>query len=288
MLPRSWTRGRRRAVIGVSAAVVCAGAVLAGYAGGGADDGYVAVGAGGGPSGRTAGAPTEGVRLVPLDGPETPGPDNAPRGAPSSAPASRDPEPVPGTNGGPGATTTGPGATTGGPGATTTGPGATTGGPGATTGGPGATSGAHPTPAPGSGPPSADGENPGRPEKPSPPPTPSPTPTEPATPTEPVGPAELSVSPPVREPTDKRWCEKVTVAFHNTGGTAVRSGTVTFGTHIIGALGIDWGTIESAEDLPAPIAAGARTQRTWTVCVESWRVPLGMRIETRDVSVHWD
>ncbi len=93
---------------------------------------------------------------------------------------------------------------------------------------------------------------------------------------------------PVREPTDKRWCEKVTVAFHNTGGTAVRSGTVTFGTHIIGALGIDWGTIESTEDLPAPIAAGTRTERTWTVCVESWRVPLGMHIETRDVSVEWE
>ncbi|MBG0854060.1 hypothetical protein I2W78_19965 [Streptomyces spinoverrucosus] len=241
MLPRSWTRGRRRAVIGVSAAVVCAGAALAGYSGGGAGDGYVAVGAGGGPSGRTAAAPTEGVRLVPLDGPgTTPGADNTPQDTPSSAPASRDPEPAPGRSSAP-AFTSGTSSRT----------------------------------------PSADGGSPGHPEAPPPAPSPSPTPTAPA------GPAELSVGAPVREPTDKRWCEKVTVAFHNTGGTAVRSGTVTFGTHVIGALGIDWGTIESAEDLPVPIEAAARTERTWTVCVESWRVPLGMHIETRDVSVEW-
>ena len=37
-----------------------------------------------------------------------------------------------------------------------------------------------------------------------------------------------------------------------------------------------------------PIAAGARTERTWTVCVDAWRVPLGMHIETRDVSVRWE
>ncbi|MEU1457979.1 hypothetical protein [Streptomyces avermitilis] len=101
----------------------------------------------------------------------------------------------------------------------------------------------------------------------------------------PGGPAALSVSAPVREATDKRWCEKVTVSFHNTGGGAARSGTVTFGTHIIGALGIDWATIESAEDLPVPIAAGATRKKTRTVCVDAWRVPLGMHIETRDVSV---
>ncbi|MEJ8670085.1 hypothetical protein WKI71_21760 [Streptomyces sp. MS1.AVA.1] len=93
---------------------------------------------------------------------------------------------------------------------------------------------------------------------------------------------------PVREPADKRWCEKVTLDFRNSGGTAVRSGTVTFGTHIIGALGIDWATIESSEELPAPIKAGARKEKSWTVCVESWRVPLGMHVETQDVSVQWD
>ncbi|WP_261989632.1 hypothetical protein [Streptomyces sp. uw30] len=96
------------------------------------------------------------------------------------------------------------------------------------------------------------------------------------------------MSDPVREPTDKRWCEKVTLGLRNSGGTAVRSGTVTFGTHIIGALGIDWATIESSEELPAPIGAGVRKEKTWTVCVDAWRVPLGMHIETRDVSVRWE
>lgn len=106
--------------------------------------------------------------------------------------------------------------------------------------------------------------------------------------TAPDAPAALKVSDPEREPTDKRWCEKVTLDFHNTGGSAVRSGTVTFETHIIDALGIDWATIKSAEKLPAPVDAGARKEKTWTVCVDAWRVPLGMHIETRDVSVRWE
>ncbi|MFJ8539150.1 hypothetical protein [Streptomyces sp. NPDC093591] len=101
-------------------------------------------------------------------------------------------------------------------------------------------------------------------------------------------PAKLTVSAPEREPTDKRWCEKVTLGFHNAGGAAVRSGTVTFGTHVIGALGVDWATVESTEELPAPIGAGAREEKTWTVCVDAWRVPLGMHIETRDVTVRWE
>ncbi|MDF3147204.1 hypothetical protein PBV88_39885 [Streptomyces sp. T21Q-yed] len=116
------------------------------------------------------------------------------------------------------------------------------------------------------------------------PPSGSPVPSTPATT---PSPAKLTVSAPDREPTDKRWCEKVTLDFHNSGGTAVRSGTVTFGTHVIGALGIDWATVESTEELPAPIGAGARKEKTWTVCVDAWRVPLGMHIETRDVAVRW-
>jgi hypothetical protein len=121
------------------------------------------------------------------------------------------------------------------------------------------------------------------------------TPTTPAEP----GPAALTVGTPERESANQRWCEEVTVSFRNTGGTAVRSGTVTFGTHIIGAMGIDWATIESDEELPTPIAAGAERTKTWTVCVEAmgvpplersreWgSVPLGMHVETRDVSVDW-
>ncbi|MEU8975558.1 hypothetical protein AB0D11_41200 [Streptomyces monashensis] len=113
----------------------------------------------------------------------------------------------------------------------------------------------------------------------------SPTPT-PGTGTT-VGPAELSWGKPATQDTDQRWCQKVTVEFHNSGGTAVRSGSVTFGTHVIGALGIDWGTIDSATGLPVPIAPGARARPSWTVCVDAWRVPLGMHIETRDVAVRW-
>ncbi|MEY9992576.1 hypothetical protein ABIE67_004608 [Streptomyces sp. V4I8] len=119
------------------------------------------------------------------------------------------------------------------------------------------------------------------------PPSSSPAPSSPQAPATTASPAKLAVSDPVREPTDQRWCEKVTLGFHNSGGTAVRSGTVTFGTHVIGALGIDWATVESTREVPAPIGAGAREEKTWTVCVDAWRVPLGMHIETRDVTVRW-
>ncbi len=100
-------------------------------------------------------------------------------------------------------------------------------------------------------------------------------------------PAALVWSEPVREATDRRWCEDVTLDFRNTGGSPVTSGVVTFGTHVIGALGIDWATVESTVGLPVPIDAGARREKTWTVCVDAWRVPLGMRVETRDVTVRW-
>ncbi|MFD3835173.1 hypothetical protein ACFWWC_02800 [Streptomyces sp. NPDC058642] len=119
-------------------------------------------------------------------------------------------------------------------------------------------------------------------------PTPTSSPAEPSPTASAAAPAALTVSDPAREATDQRWCEKVTLVLRNSGGSAVRSGTVTFGTHIIGALGIDWGTVESAVALPVPIGAGARKEKTWTVCVEAWRVPLGMYIETRDVSVRWE
>ncbi|WP_367322085.1 hypothetical protein [Streptomyces sp. HUAS ZL42] len=227
----TWTHGRRGAVLGASAAVLCLGGVLAACGGGGGDDGYVAVGAAGGPSPRgPAVTPTGGVRLVPLDPADGPDTSPAPEG---SSPHGPDPSPgVPRTTGS--AAAPDDGAT------------------------PAATSGT----------------------------SPSPTPT--GAPTAPAGPAALSVSDPVREPTDKRWCEKVTLEFRNTGGAAVRSGTVIFGTHVIGALGIDWATIESTGELPAPIAAGATEEKTWTVCVDAWRVPLGMHVETRDVSVRWE
>lgn len=114
----------------------------------------------------------------------------------------------------------------------------------------------------------------------------SPAVPEPSAPAEPR-PAVLKVSEPVREAAEERWCEQVTLEFRNTGGTPVRSGTVTFGSHVIGPLGTDWSTVESEEPLPVPIGAGDSGKETWTVCVDSWRVPLGMHVETRDVSVKW-
>ncbi|MET8948112.1 hypothetical protein ABZX30_32400 [Streptomyces sp. NPDC004542] len=125
-----------------------------------------------------------------------------------------------------------------------------------------------------------------KPPSPTPEP-PSPTPA-PGSGTTAPGAAALTWGEPTRTATDKRWCEDVTLGFHNSGGTAVRSGTVTFGTHIVDALGIDWATVGSAEDLPTPIGAGARQDHTWRVCVKTWRVPLGMHVETRDVDVEWE
>ncbi|MFJ6443856.1 hypothetical protein [Streptomyces sp. NPDC091649] len=113
------------------------------------------------------------------------------------------------------------------------------------------------------------------------------TPGDPSPPPSPAPPAALTLSAPQRSAADKRWCEKVTVEFRNTGGSPARSGTVTFATHVIGALGVDWATITSAQPLPAPIRAGSARSETYTVCVEPWRVPLGMRVETRDVSAVW-
>ncbi|KMS73597.1 hypothetical protein ACM01_17805 [Streptomyces viridochromogenes] len=240
----TWTHGRRCALLGASAAVVCLGGALAACGGGGGGDGYVATGAAGGPPrvSGTAVAPTGGVTLVPLDGPEGDrGAGNSPglegSQAPSAGPAGNE-RPA------------------------------------------GRPSDAAREPAVA---PTDSATPPGS----SPTPSSPPSPPAPATTAAPASPAKLTVSAPVREPTDKRWCEKVTLDFRNSGGTAVRSGTVTFGTHIIGALGIDWATVESTEELPAPIGAGAREEKTWTVCVDAWRVPLGMRVETRDVSVRW-
>ncbi len=97
----------------------------------------------------------------------------------------------------------------------------------------------------------------------------------------------LEVGAPLREAGARRWCEDVTLVLRNKGGAAVRSGTVEFGTHVIGALGVDWGTVESTVKLPAPIRGGQSVRKTWPVCVDAWRVPWGMHVETRDVDVDW-
>ncbi|MER6528924.1 hypothetical protein [Streptomyces sp. NPDC001508] len=193
--------------------------------------------------------PSDPVRLVPLDG--SPEADrNAPVRTPTSRPAP-DPRAAGARDGGDGP---------------------------AEGGGPTPEAPAPPTAPAGSGPTGTAAGSPA----PSAPPAGGTTPPSPA-----PAPAALGWDDPSREATEQRWCEKVTVTFHNTGGTAVRSGTVTFGTHIIGALGIDWATVESTRDLPVPLRPGADEKHTWTVCVDAWRVPLGTHIETRDVSVTW-
>ncbi|MGW4670314.1 hypothetical protein [Streptomyces sp. NPDC004324] len=248
---------RRGALVGASTAVVCLGAVLV-ACGSGGGGGRVAVGVPGG-SGRAV-APTGDVSLAPLAGEGAPGPGRSPRGGDGGGgDGSGTSEGTTAAAGAPGAGEPSAGVTArtapggGGPSAPPAG------GGGSGTARPG--SGGTPTPAP-------------------------PTRSTPSAPSVPA-PAALAVGAPEREATDRRWCEKVTLSFRNTGGTAVRSGTVSLGTHIIGALGIDWATIGSTRDLPAPLAPGAGTEKSWTVCVDAWRVPLGMHVETRDVSVQW-
>ncbi|WP_256641525.1 hypothetical protein [Streptomyces murinus] len=243
----TWSPGRRRALAGASAAVVCLGAALGACAGSGGGGGYVAVG-GAGRTGPVDASPTGSVTMIPLDGPKgggttPPGSTGSPSGATDSGPgpAQADGGSVPSTPDQPSPT------------GTSTGSGA------------------------GASPGAGDGRTTTAPA----PPDPTPAPTAPP------APAVLSWGEPVTADGDQRWCQKVTVGFRNSGGTAVRSGSVTFGTHVIGALGIDWSTVRTSEALPVPIGAGARTDHTWTVCLDAWRVPLGMHIETRDLSVQW-
>ncbi|WP_326729342.1 hypothetical protein [Streptomyces phaeochromogenes] len=249
--------------MGASATVVCLGTVLAACGTGGGSEGYVAVHRPA--SSGEAVAPTGDVELVPLEGAAAS--EGAVGDGSSGAPGSSGSVGGAGGGGG-GSTGSGPASASGadGGGGTTPSAGGGDSGSGSDSG---AASGSSGTGAPSGG--GGGGGGGGGAES-----TPKP------------GPAVLHIGDPEREPADKRWCEKVTVGFHNTGGTAVRSGTVTLGTHIIGALGIDWATVESAEKLPAPIAPGAWEEKTWTVCVDAWRVPLGMHVETRDVSVRFE
>lgn len=292
-------------MIAASAVALCLGGGLLVGCGGGPGDGYVAVGAAGSGPERSAGGaegPSGKVTLIPLDGGAEEdggggeaggrGGSRSP-GAPSGDPGGADT--ADGRTGGPGTQPADSGPGDGPEGSSGDGPaggasGERTGVPGGSGSGPGATTGTgakpdRPSKPPGSG------------STPSAPGTPKPgggggggttSPPSPAEPTPPPTPAALKLSAPQRAPADKRWCEKVTVEFRNTGGTPARSGTITFATHIIGALGVDWATIRSSQPLPAPIAAGATRSQTYTVCLESWRVPLGMRVETQDVSAVWE
>ncbi|KUJ70279.1 hypothetical protein ACZ90_05150 [Streptomyces albus subsp. albus] len=256
------------------AAVLCllsVGAALLTGCGSSAGDGELAVGAAGPPNGRAphqAVPPGGKVSLAPLPGttshPPVPGATSPPNSG--AAPPATDPSPGSEPTGTPdgrdGTGTEGGHSDGGGPSGGDTGA---------------------PTP---SAPVPGTSGGPGTPSRP-PGGTPSPGGTRPPSTTPPTGPAVLSWDDPERAATDQRWCERVTVTFRNTGGRPVRSGEVTFGTHIIGGLGIDWGTVESTAELPAPIEAGGKREKTFPICVDAWRVPLGMHIETRDLSAEW-
>ncbi|MFJ9322252.1 hypothetical protein [Streptomyces globisporus] len=278
--------GRRGTAIAASAAALCLGTGLLSGCGGGPDDGYTAVGAAAGSSKPPSdAAPSAGVTLTPLDGGGSRSGGAGGEGRGGATPGS-------GTSpnaGSPGAGRSGD-AQDGSGGARTGAPGGhqaagSSGGSGSTPAQPAAPSA--PSKPGGSG---GTGSPPGgSPGNPSPPGPGSPgTPSSPKPPAPPATPAALTLSAPQRAAADKRWCEKVTVEFRNTGGSPARSGTVTFATHIIGALGVDWATITSSQPLPAPIDARSTRSKTYTVCVESWRVPLGMRVETQDVSAVWE
>ncbi|MFD8071563.1 hypothetical protein ACFV3E_02730 [Streptomyces sp. NPDC059718] len=242
--------GRRGALAAASAAVVCLGAFAAlgpDCEGNGA--GYVAVGAPGPAGGPAVNAPPSGdVDLVPLDGRK-----GSPAGTGRTAPTT-------------------PGAPAGSGGAGSSPPADATDGPD----GPGATSA--PPRQGGSAPPAtASGGPTGRPAPGGSASSPPPRATG--------APAHLVVSAVERAAAADRWCEKVTVTLANTGDRAATTGTVTFGTHVIGLLGVDWATLRSSRAAPVPVPGGGSAKGTWEVCVEAWRVPLGMHVETRDVSV---
>ncbi|MFH8881994.1 hypothetical protein [Streptomyces californicus] len=285
--------GRRGTAIVASAAALCLGGGLLTGCGSGPGEGYAAVGAAaeGGPERPSPGGgkPSGGVTFAPLDQPGGMGSGGGDRSgtgpSASSSPGASGPS---GLLDGPGGVRTGTAGGEGEPAGAQesgAGDGART-RPGGRTSRPGGGSEARPGP-------QAPGGSPGEPGSPKPPaptrPKPDPKPPAPKPdPEPPAAPAALTLSAPQRAAADKRWCEKVTVEFLNTGGSPARSGTVTFATHVIGALGVDWATITSSQPLPTPIRAGATRSETYTVCVASWRVPLGMHIETRNVTAVWE
>lgn len=271
-----------RAALALTLCCCTAAAALTGC-GGPARDGYVAVGAAGPGPERGAGenvAPQGRVEFQALPPEASAATSSTSPGAPGSRPGGGSAEgggtatapggsaPPPGTPPTPGTPTTPDnpgGAGTGGSGSGGSG-GSGSGGSGSGSGTPGS---ATPPGAPAT--PTAPGTKPGTPPPPPPPATA----------------ARLTLGAPARAAASDRWCERVTVTFTNTGGTAARSGTATFATHIIGALGIDWATVTTTQPLPAPIAGGTSKTQAYTVCVESWRVPLGMHVETRNVTATW-
>ncbi|MEU9797759.1 hypothetical protein [Streptomyces sp. NPDC051000] len=262
-----------RAALALTLCCSAAATALTGC-GGASRDGYVAVGAAAPGPERGAGenVPPQGrVELQRLGAPPASGTSSA-----SASTGTPPGSPAPQTSGDGGS---GPGPSPGGGSAATqdSGPGAEPGHPDpGTPPGTGGGSGAG-----GSGSSGGTGGS-GTPRPPTTPPGTTPPPPTPATP------AKLVLGAPTRSAAADRWCENVTVSFTNTGSTAARSGTISFATHIIGALGVDWATRTTTQPLPTPIAGGTTRTRTYTVCVDSWRVPLGMHVDTRNVTATWN
>ncbi|MFE2226265.1 hypothetical protein [Streptomyces kronopolitis] len=267
---------RRTTAARASAAVLCLGVLLTGC-GDAAGQGYAAVGAAdpaGGHPPVSPVPPRDGVELTPLDGGD---------GAHGSGERGH------GGDGGthparPGASASSGSGTASGPdqasddaatpdARTTPSPGRPAGRGGGSTPAPPPATPNSPAPPHGSRPPSHG--------------SPSPEPPSPALPPGPGAPAGLLIGGLRLAGTDVRRCQKVSLDFLNTGGRPVTAGTVTFGTHIIGGLGIDWATITSTHALPLPLAPGRKRSGSWRVCVDGWRVPLGMHLDTRDVSFTW-
>ncbi|ARF56526.1 hypothetical protein [Streptomyces gilvosporeus] len=249
---------RRTTAVGrTSAAVACLGVLLTGC-GSAPPKSYVALGAAGPADGRApvkAAPPRDGIELTPLDGDGT----HPPSGHHSPGAPSRTGTPPGGPTESPGDASSPPASSPAPPGASAS-PG-DPGTPGGDTGG-------------GDGPGPGDGST-------------TPSPPSPTLPTGPGAPAGLLVGRPVLADTDVRWCQKVSLDFLNTGQHPVTQGTVTFGTHIIGPLGIDWATRNSTHALPLPLTPGKPRTGAWRVCVDAWRVPLGMHLDTRDVTFGW-
>ncbi|MEU9498838.1 hypothetical protein [Streptomyces sp. NPDC048196] len=253
-----------------SAAVLCLGVLLTGC-GDAADRGEVAVGAAGPGDGQAPQHPVpprDGIELTPYDGN---GRGSGPGGGSGSAHGD-------GSGASPsGRTHAGSGASTTAPGAHRSGGGGGEGTPGSQetpeVPSPGSRGTPHPTPQP---------SGPTRP-----PHHDSPAPPKPGIPAGPGAPEGLLVGHPVLAGTDVRWCQKISLDFVNTGDHPVTAGRVTFGSHVIGSLGVDWATLTSTHELPLPLAPGKRKTGSWRVCVDAWRVPLGMHLDTRDITFAW-
>ncbi|WP_256338995.1 hypothetical protein [Streptomyces sp. 2224.1] len=288
---------RTTTVAAASAAVLCLGSLLTGC-GSAADQGYAAVGAAGPSDDRApsrAVPPEDGVELTPLDGDggraDGDGHGGDRGGGDGGSDSANGGQARPGRTAPESPVGAGEGDEAGGTGAP--------GSPGASdapSGSSASPSGAHDSHSGhgshsgGATPPASPGapNSTGHPGGSTPPHgSPAPQPPSPTIPAGPGAPAGLLIGKPALAGTDVRWCQKVTVDFLNNGDRPVTAGRVVFGTHVIGALGIDWATLTSTHPLPLPLAVGRRQTGTWRVCVDGWRVPPGMHLDTKDVTFRW-